>query len=776
MTVRKSRFARMAAVAAAAMLGLTCDQSSTGPRTPIIHLNIVPSFALDGDVPMVPLAQVRFTVSRLPGMTVVLDRVVPFPSGNEALAVDLSVPMLTISDRFHVRIAAIDIRGDTAYTSTVNNVTPAIAGQSAPPVPAPLEYVGADTNIASVTMAPRDTILTVGDSLTLRATAFLAGGTPKPGTLVRFTSRDSTKLAVRNDNRLHALAPSTGTWIVVATSNKKYDSTRVFSVARPTRVVARIEAGADYAFTALGDTATIRPVALDGSGVPFTGISFAFSSTNPAIATVSAAGLVTALATGTTSIIVAAEGRADTVAVAVSQVPVSLALSPLTPTLTALGDSVSLGTTIRDRRNNVIPGLPVTWTTSNAASATVSPAGLVKAVANGSAEIRASHAGLSATTIVTVNQLATSVAVTPASGMLTALGDSTSFSATVKDRNGHTITGASVTWTSSNTAVVAATGNGYAKAVGNGTANMQATSGSVSGTAAVTVQQAAHTLSLSVDTLRLTNAGDTARVVPTARDRNGHVATGITFAYSSSDGSVATVSTAGLVTLVAAGRGTITVTTASLSKTVAVIGGIGVEVGRGYLRITPASHTMPVGDSAAFTAELVSSVGTQVVVPVWSTDVPARLGISSAGRAAAHATGTAVVTATYSGLAAHSTVSITPAPRLTGFSFSPRQLTGVSGSTVTFSVTVEAADAGSGISAVAVTFTGPDASTRSCTATAPIWGTPNAGGWTCAISIPAGSAAGIWRATTVSLTGTITRNYGEPALSAFGATTLEVRP
>ena len=56
------------------------------------------------------------------------------------------------------------------------------------------------------------------------------------------------------------------------------------------------------------------------------------------------------------------------------------------------------------------------------------------------------------------------------------------------------------------------------------------------------------------------------------------------------------------------------------------------------------------------------------------------------------------------------------------------------------------------------------------------FGSRNNGGWDCVITLPAGSAAGLWHATAVTLSATNTRTMNEARLAAYGGTTLDIRP
>ena len=83
--------------------------------------------------------------------------------------------------------------------------------------------------------------------------------------------------------------------------------------------------------------------------------------------------------------------------------------------------------------------------------------------------------------------VATSVTLSETSLIFTSLGATSHLSATVKDRNGSTMSGASVTWSSSNPAVATVLANGLVTAISVGSATILAQSGSVSAMASVTI-------------------------------------------------------------------------------------------------------------------------------------------------------------------------------------------------------------------------------------------------------------------------------------------------
>jgi len=230
----------------------------------------------------------------------------------------------------------------------------------------------------------------------------------------------------------------------------------------------------------------------DAQGNVLTGRTVsAWSSSNPLIAAVSATGLVNALALGTATISATIDGVTGTspplvVSLApVANVTVSLAASSL-----VVGQTTQATATPKDALGLVVPGRTVSaWTSSNPAVATVSASGLVTAVAPGTATFTATIDGVRGTSpALTVTQPAASVAVTltPSSiGLL--LLQTSKATAVVRDASGAVITGAQVTWSSSNILVATVNASGVVTGLLPGTARITATSGSVSGVATITV-------------------------------------------------------------------------------------------------------------------------------------------------------------------------------------------------------------------------------------------------------------------------------------------------
>lgn len=141
--------------------------------------------------------------------------------------------------------------------------------------------------------------------------------------------------------------------------------------------------------TAIGQTLQINATVLDQDNNVLTDSHVAWSSSNPAVASVSSSGLVTVVSGGIVQINATSGGVSAVANVQVAQVTVSVAIAPTSVPLAQLGESVQLEAEAYDSGNAPIPVASVTWSSSNPAVATVSSTGLVTAVSNGTARITA---------------------------------------------------------------------------------------------------------------------------------------------------------------------------------------------------------------------------------------------------------------------------------------------------------------------------------------------------------------------------------------------------
>ncbi len=169
-----------------------------------------------------------------------------------------------------------------------------------------------------------------------------------------------------------------------------------------------------------------------------------------------------------------------------------------------------------------------------------------------------------------------SISVSPSELTLDALDATAQLEAMASDQRGNAFR-ALFTWTSADTSVVTVDADGQVTASGNGTATVTARSGTISGTAAVTVSQALDRITVVPDMVTLTSIGQSTQLQITALDANGHPME-VDVSLSSSDPAIASVSEAGVVTALADGTATVTATVRDQERSLTVSVGITVEL------------------------------------------------------------------------------------------------------------------------------------------------------------------------------------------------------
>lgn len=155
------------------------------------------------------------------------------------------------------------------------------------------------------------------------------------------------------------------------------------------------------------DRITFSAVATGKNGSVLRAMTFAWSTSNPLIATVDSSGVVTPKAVGVVEISAAADkiGRATLVILPATLV---VTIAPAVDTIlvrlpiVSARDTVRLQARARDLSGSLLGGVSFSWRSSSPSVATVDASGLVHAVALGSTTISVSSNGQSASATVHV--------------------------------------------------------------------------------------------------------------------------------------------------------------------------------------------------------------------------------------------------------------------------------------------------------------------------------------------------------------------------------------
>ena len=414
--------------------------------------------------------------------------------------------------------------------------------------------------VANVSITPAVDSVVVAQTLQLTAVAKDVGGTPLVGRVISWSTSDPARATVSSMGVVTGVAPGQVT-ITAATEGKT--GTAAITV-RPKPVGAVILSPAQFSLEP-GQTRQLTVQVTDDQGNLLTGRPVSFSTDGPSVATVSAGGLVTAIAPGSAKIRASSEGKTGTADVIVTSVTVAAVdVTPSQSTLTR-GQTVTLTATARDGSGNALPGRTATWTTGAPSIVSVSSAGVATVVGAGTGPVLviATVEGRTGTATINVRQVS-SVSVTPSPTTVFVLG-TRQLTATPRDGNGNTISGLTPTWSSSAPANASVSPQGLVTGLlPNTTATITAAYGTVTGSASVTVQLAPVATITVAPNPASVKVNQTIQLTATLRDANGNVLTGRSVTWSSGNTTRATVNSAtGLVTGKTASATPVTITATS---------------------------------------------------------------------------------------------------------------------------------------------------------------------------------------------------------------------
>ena len=608
--------------------------------------------------------------------------------------------------------------------------------------------------VGSVTVTPPTASVPAGQTVQLTATPHDTAGNPLAGFAVTWSSSNTAAATVDANGLVSGVAAGSAT--ITATSGGQSGTSSITVTTAAPVPVATVTVSPTSGTVVVGLTLPLTATLKDAAGNVLTGRTITWSS-NSSAATVSPSGVVTGVAAGSATITATSEGQSGTSAVTVTAAappPVaSVTVSPASGGV-QVGQKLQLSVTLKDANNNVLTGRVVAWTSSSA-SATVDGSGLVTGVASGSATITATSEGKSGTAAITVTAPVVAAATVsvgdiffksdhngtqnPAvdtipvggtvtwnwvgalshgiqstgspsftsSATLTGVGSQYSFTfntagtytydcvvhgtsmtgrvvvlapvssvtvslasssvvmggtdqgmATLKDAAGNILTGRTVSWSSSNSSIASVNTSGLVTGVTAGSATITATSEGKSGSATITVTPvpvASVTVSLASPSVVVRG---TDQATATLKDAAGNILTGRTVSWSSSNTSIASVSTSGLVTGVAAGTATITATSggqsgsATITVTLAPVASVTVSL---------ASASVLVGATDQATATLKDAGGNILTgrAVSWSSSNTSIASVNTSGLVTGVAAGTATITATSEGKSGSATITVT---------------------------------------------------------------------------------------------------------------------
>ena len=398
----------------------------------------------------------------------------------------------------------------------------------------------------SISFANANEKIIIGKTKTLTATIMPENSINKTITW----SSSNTSVAVISADGV-VTAKSLGTSTITAKTYNGKTATCKITVEKPVTAIAL----SDVTTTLwVGDSKALRTTVTptDASNTVVN-----WSSSDNKIATISSKGVITAKGKGTCTITCTAAdgyGAKTTCEVTVKQQVTSIALSDVTTSLW-VGETKTLTATITPTTVN---NTAVNWASSDNNVATVSSKGVITAKGKGTCTITCTAVdgyGTKSECSITVKQPVASITLSSSSATLW-VGDTKTLTAKTTPT---TASNTAVNWSSSNSNVATVSSNGQIIAKGKGTCTITCTAADGYGTKStckVTVKQQVTSIDLGNETLNML-CGTEKTLTPTINPSNADVKT---LTWKSTDKSVATITSEGVLTAVSPGTATITCT------------------------------------------------------------------------------------------------------------------------------------------------------------------------------------------------------------------------
>lgn len=439
--------------------------------------------------------------------------------------------------------------------------------------------------LTAISVSPSKASVAVGATEQYQAIATDQSGNVMPD--VTFTFSSSGNAAIVDSSGL-ATAMAVGTARITASAQGKSSSVSLAVTASPVApsVLTQISVSPSTASIQVGQQQTYTAVGYDQFNNAMSGIAFTWSSDASNAVAILNGNVATGVAQGAVHITASASG--------VSSVPASLTVLPPPPVLTTIAvtppsPSILIGGTQQltavgyDQNGATMSGITFIWSSSNQNIATINNGGLASGMAAGTSHITASANGVNSNAaLLTVNKPAsvlTSITVLPGTGSIQA-GSTQEFSAVGYDQYGNVMSGLTFAWSSSNANVasVAAVNSegvtdGVATGLAAGSSQITASVNGVSASASLTVTAppppppppTVTTINVVSSTSSI-NVGGTLQFSALATDQYGAAMSGVAFAWTSSDPTVATIDGNGLATGVSQGSVQISASAQSASS------------------------------------------------------------------------------------------------------------------------------------------------------------------------------------------------------------------
>lgn len=418
--------------------------------------------------------------------------------------------------------------------------------------------------VRELELTPRAVTMAVAERREVLASAYDARGDIVTTVSYRWVTSDPRVVRVEPDPGapgvayLIALAPGVATVDVIVGDRVRSATVQVTGAAGAvpvgTGTATQLHIEPTTVYLLPTEDIELRVVFLKEDGSPAAPVAVAWESFRPEVATVASGGRVVGIAPGQGAIEARGPGGLSSrVPVFVQSTEWAFALPELT---LAVGTSDTVRVVVPGQERRPLDSRSLRWGTANPAVATVSPQGIVTAVAPGSARIVANGFGQELALPVTVHREVESLTIAPAgAGVTVPLGGTVTFRATPRARDDTPVPEARVRWEVGDPAILTldpATGVATGRGVGTTTLTVRGPGTGLEKTWNVTVAAGGLTLDVERVALGRRERRTLHAVFTDAAGRPIGTASGVS--WSSSDAGVVRVTAAGVLEPAGYGR------------------------------------------------------------------------------------------------------------------------------------------------------------------------------------------------------------------------------
>ena len=353
--------------------------------------------------------------------------------------------------------------------------------------------------LTQISVSPSTASITAGQSQTYTAAGYDQFNNLMSGIVFTWTSDGNSSVATLNGNVDTGV--SAGIVHITASASGISSAPATLMVLPPPPVLTSLVVTPATPSIFTGGTQQLTAVGYDQSGNQMSGLTFAWSSSNPGVATVDATGRASGISVGASQISASAQGvHSNAITLTVNRPPsvlTSIQASPPTASVQA-GNVQQFAAVGYDQFDAVMSGVVFTWASSVPSVASVSGinsegqnVGVATGLSAGSTVLTVSANGVNTTVSLTVTAppppppppAVTVIHVVPEDTSINT-GGTQQFSALATDQNGLAMSGVVFTWTSSDPTVATINANGLATGVGAGTTQISASAQGVTSNAA----------------------------------------------------------------------------------------------------------------------------------------------------------------------------------------------------------------------------------------------------------------------------------------------------